>query len=105
MRKPTFGSCPLRLFGYWRVWPELDRQNTDLPRDALLSAGIAARHLFEDHASGVKEDRPGQAKVLEFVCSDDALLVWKLEPGFRSLTEGMDTTTASRECGLTSSPP
>jgi DNA invertase Pin-like site-specific DNA recombinase len=105
------------LVGYMRVSSDSDRQNTDLQRDALLTAGIDTRHLFEDHASGVKDDRPGLAKALEFVHPGDVLIVWKLDRlgrslshllsivtmlrdkqvAFRSLTEGMDTTTASGE--------
>ena len=83
----------------------------------MLSAGVDSRHLFEDHASGAKDDRCGLAKALEFVKSSDVLVVWKLDRlgrslshllsivnelkdkqvAFRSLTEGMDTTTASGE--------
>jgi DNA invertase Pin-like site-specific DNA recombinase len=105
------------LIGYMRVSSDSDRQSTDLQRDALLAAGIDTRHLFEDHASGAKDDRPGLAKTLEFVCPGDVLVVWKLDRlgrslshllsivtalkdkqvAFRSLTEGMDTTTASGE--------
>ena len=105
------------LIGYMRVSSDSDRQSTDLQRDALLDAGVDARHLFEDHASGVKDDRPGLVKALEFVCAGDVLVVWKLDRlgrslshllsivnalkvkqvAFRSLTEGMDTSTASGE--------
>jgi len=105
------------LVGYMRVSSESDRQSTDLQRDALLAAGVDSRHLFEDHASGAKDDRPGLAKALEFVCAGDILVVWKLDrlgrslahllsivtslkekkAAFRSLTEGMDTTTPSGE--------
>lgn len=105
------------LVGYMRVSSESDRQSTDLQRDALLAAGVDVRHLFEDHASGAKDDRTGLAKVLEFVHPGDVLVVWKLDRlgrslshlleivntlkskqvSFRSLTEGMDTTTASGE--------
>lgn len=49
------------LVGYMRVSSESDRQTTDLHRDALITAGIDSRHLFEDHASGAKDDRPGLA--------------------------------------------
>ena len=38
------------LIGYMRVPSDGDRQVLDLQRDALLSAGVDARHLFEDHA-------------------------------------------------------
>jgi len=47
------------LVGYMRVSPDSDRQNTDLQRDALLAAGVDPRHLFEDHASGAKDDGAG----------------------------------------------
>ena len=47
------------LVGYMRVSSESDRQITDLQRDALLAAGVDGRHLFEDHASGAKDDRAG----------------------------------------------
>jgi DNA invertase Pin-like site-specific DNA recombinase len=103
--------------GYMRVSSESDRQTTDLQRDALLAAGVDSRHLFEDHASGAKDDRPGLVKALSFVQPGDVLVVWKLDRlgrslshllsivnalkekqvAFRSLTEGMDTTTASGE--------
>jgi DNA invertase Pin-like site-specific DNA recombinase len=105
------------LVGYMRVSSDSVRQNTDLQRDALLAAGVDGRHLFEDHASGAKDDRRGLADALEFVRPGDVLVVWKLyrlgrslshllsivttlkdrQVAFRSLTEGMDTTTASGE--------
>jgi len=105
------------LIGYMRVSSDSDRQSTDLQRDALIAAGVDVRHLFEDHASGAKGDRTGLAQALEFVRSGDVLVVWKLDRlgrslshllaivnllkdkqvAFRSLTEGMDTTTPSGE--------
>jgi DNA invertase Pin-like site-specific DNA recombinase len=105
------------LVGYLRVSSDSARQSTDLQRDALLAAGVDARHLFEDRASGAKDDRSGLAQALEFVRPGDVLVVWKLDRlgrslshllgivnslkerqvVFRSLTEGMDTTTASGE--------
>jgi DNA invertase Pin-like site-specific DNA recombinase len=117
IRKPRFGDYPPMLVGYRRVSSGSDRQSTDLQRDALLAAGVDARPLFEDHASGAKDDRRGLAQALEFVRPGDVLVVWKLDRlgrslshllgivtslkdkpvAFRSLTEGMDTTTASGE--------
>ena len=105
------------LIGYMRVSSDSDRQNTDLQRDALLAAGVDARNLFEDHASGAKDDRSGLEQALQFVHPGDVLIVWKLDRlgrslshllsivttlkekqvAFRSLTEGMDTTTPSGE--------
>jgi DNA invertase Pin-like site-specific DNA recombinase len=117
MRKPKLNGFPAMLVGYMRVSSESDRQSTDLQRDALLADGVDARHLFEDRASGAKDDRSGLAQALKFVCPGDVLVVWKLDRlgrslshlleivstlknqqvAFRSLTEGMDTTTASGE--------
>ena len=74
------------LVGYMRVSSESDRQTTDLQRDALLAAGVDERHLFEDKASGARDDRPGLAKALEFVRADDCLVVWKLDRLGRSLS-------------------
>lgn len=105
------------LVGYMRVSSEGDRQNTNLQKDALLTAGVDIRHLFEDYASGAKDSRSGLAKALEFVHPDDVLVVWKLDRlgrslshllsiitslkdkqvAFRSLTENLDTTTPSGE--------
>jgi len=105
------------LIGYMRVSSDSDRQSTALQRDALLAVGVDERQLFEDKASGVRDDRPGLAKALEFVRAGDCLVVWKLDRlgrslshlltivtglkekgvGFRSLTEQMDTTTPHGE--------
>jgi len=101
------------LVGYMRVSSDNDRQTTDLQRDALLSAGVDPRHLFEDKASGARADRPGLQQALDYVRPGDCLVVWKLDRlgrslshllhivttlqaqrvAFRSLTEQMDTTT------------
>lgn len=70
---------PVMLVGYMRVSSESDRQTTNLQRDALLAAGIDARNLFEDHASGAKDDRAGLAKAMAYVCPGDVLVVWKLD--------------------------
>ena len=55
------------LIGYMRVSTDNDRQSTDLQRDALVTAGVDARHLFEDRTSGAKDSRPGLANALDFV--------------------------------------
>lgn len=74
------------LIGYMRVSTDSDRQSTDLQRDALISAGIDERNIFEDKASGAKDDRVGLAQALEYVKSGDTLVVWKLDRLGRSLS-------------------
>jgi DNA invertase Pin-like site-specific DNA recombinase len=74
------------LVGYMRVSTDGDRQVMDFQRDALLAAGVDERHLFEDRASGSRDDRAGLAKALTFLKSDDCLVVWKLDRLGRSLS-------------------
>lgn len=117
IRNHDFDGYPLMLVGYMRVSSDSDRQSTDLQRDALLAAGVDSRHLFEDRASGAKDDRAGLAPALEFLHPGDVLVVWKLDRlgrslshlfgivtslkdkqvAFRSLTDNLDTTTPSCE--------
>ncbi len=105
------------LIGYMRVSSDTDRQTTALQRDALIAAGVDDRHLFEDKASGARDDRPGLKSCLHYVKAGDTLVVWKLDRlgrslshlltivaglrkngvAFRSLTEGMDTNTPHGE--------
>jgi DNA invertase Pin-like site-specific DNA recombinase len=99
------------MIGYCRVSTE--DQNLDLQRDALAKAG--AERVFADMASGARDDRPGLADALSHVRQGDCLVVWRLDrlgrsmrsliefveglhvrgADFRSLTEGIDTTTAA----------
>ena len=73
------------LVGYMRVSTDGDRQVLDLQRDALLAAGVDERHLFEDRASGSRDDRAGLGKALAFIRAGDCLVVWKLDRPGRSL--------------------
>lgn len=78
---------------------------------ALKAAGCG--RIFEVKASAGRWDRPGLHRLLDQVCQDDVLVVWKLDrlsrslkdllslldavqaagAGFLSLTEAIDTTT------------
>jgi len=76
------------LVGYMRVSTDGDRQVMD-QRDALLAAGVDERHLFEDRASGSRDDRAGLAKALDFLKPGDCFVVWKLDRLGRSLSESL----------------
>lgn len=99
------------LLGYARV-STVD-QDPALQLDALAKAGCA--RTFADQASGAVTSRPELNRLLEVLLPGDTLVVWKLDRlgrslthllatvtaladrgvGFRSLTEGIDTTTAA----------
>lgn len=55
------------------------RQALDLQRDALMGAGIPTGQLYEDLASGKRDDRPGLEACLKALRPGDTLVVWKLD--------------------------
>ena len=79
------------LIGYMRVSKADGSQATDLQRDALVAAGADPAHLYEDMASGRKDDRPGLASCLKALRSGDTLAVWKLDRLGRDLRHLINT--------------
>lgn len=99
------------LIGYARV-SMLD-QNLALQKDALVNAGC--ERIFDDKVTGTRADRPGLLKAMEVLREGDTLVVWKLDRlgrsvkqlvdlvgdlhnrgiQFKSLTDAIDTSTAS----------
>jgi DNA invertase Pin-like site-specific DNA recombinase len=99
------------LIGYARV--STQDQNLGLQTDALAKAGC--ERFFEDKASGARDDRPGLTKALSHLREGDTLVVWKLDRlgrslrslidfvedlqkrnvQFKSVTDGIDTTTVA----------
>jgi DNA invertase Pin-like site-specific DNA recombinase len=97
------------LIGYARVSTE--DQSLALQEDALREAGCC--RIFTEKASGALNDRPEFAKLLDHLRPGDTVAVWRLDRlgrslkhlidvvrdleerqvGFRSLTEGINTTT------------
>ena len=95
--------------GYARV--STGEQTLDLQLDALRAAGCGK--VYEETASGAKEDRAVLDEVLGYLRPGDTLVVWRLDRlgrslkhlidvvaqlagqgiGFKSLTEQIDTTT------------
>lgn len=99
----------MTLIGYARV--STADQDHALQIDALTAAGC--ERIFSETASGAQRDRPELARLLEYLRPGDTLTVWKLDRlgrslphllevamsiaergiNFRSLTDGIDTTT------------
>jgi len=79
------------LVGYMRVSKSDGSQTVDMQRDALLAAGVDADQLYEDHASGRTDDRPGLVSCLKALRDGDTLLVWKLDRLGRNLHHLVNT--------------
>ncbi len=98
------------LIGYARI--STGDQTLDLQIDALGKAGC--NKIFTDQCSGAKDKRPGLDAALDQLRPGDTLVVWKLDRlgrsaqklvtlmnefnddniCFKSLTDGIDTTTS-----------
>ena len=90
------------LIGYMRVSKADGSQATDLQRDALISAGVSPAHLYEDQASGRRDERPGLTACLKALRNGDTLLVWKLDRLGRNLRHLVNTVhdLTARSVGL-----
>jgi DNA invertase Pin-like site-specific DNA recombinase len=107
----------LMIAGYARV--STRDQNPQLQIDALLAAGY--QEIHEEAGSGAKTDRPVLVALLDRLQPSDVLISWKLDRVgrsarhtleildglgargivYRSLTEGLDTSTPIGTFGLT----
>jgi len=88
------------LVGYMRVSKADGSQVSDLQRDALVAAGVDARHLYEDAVSGKRDDRPGLAACLKALREGDTLVVWKLDRLGRDLRHLVNTVHGLTEHGV-----
>ena len=79
------------LIGYMRVSKADGSQATDLQLDSLVAAAVAAEHIYEDMASGQKDDRPGLESCLKALRQGDTLVVWKLDRLGRNLRHLINT--------------
>ena len=67
------------LIGYARVSKSDGSQLLDLQKDALLKAGVDQEYIYQDLASGRKDDRPGLKACLKALQPGNTLVVWKLD--------------------------
>jgi Resolvase, N terminal domain len=64
------------LIGYMRISKADGSQTLDLQRDALLAAGVEPEHLYDDQASGKRDNRPGLEACLKALRQGDTLVAW-----------------------------
>ena len=90
------------LIGYARVSKADGSQVHDLQHDALLGSGVEPDHIYEDSASGRRDDRPGLAAALKALRSGDTLVTWKLDRLGRDLRHLVNLVgdLTKREVGL-----
>ena len=90
------------LVGYARVSKADGSQVTDLQRDALVQSGIDPAFIYEDMASGKRDDRPGLLSCLKALREGDTLVVWKLDRLGRNLQHLVNTVDdlAKRNIGF-----
>jgi len=88
--------------GYTRISKADGSQNLDLQKDALANAGVLAKNIYEDQASGRKDNRPGLAACLKALREGDILVVWKLDRLGRDLKHLVNTVQdlAKRNIGF-----
>ena len=69
----------LVLIGYIRVSKTDGSGTLDQQRDALLTSGVDPARLYENQASGKRNDRPGLEACLKSLRPGDTLVAWKLD--------------------------
>lgn len=88
------------LIGYLRVSKADGSQTLAPQRDALLAAGVEPERLYQDLASGRRDDRPGLAACLKALQPGNTLVIWKLDRLGRDLRHLVLTAEALRARGV-----
>lgn len=78
-----------KVFGYMRVsttssskdedGQKRDKQNFDMQWDALIAYGVQPDDIYQERASGKKNDRPQLAACIKNLRKGDTLVVWRLD--------------------------
>jgi DNA invertase Pin-like site-specific DNA recombinase len=99
--------------GYARV--STPSQKIELQIDALTAVGCKQEHIYTDTISGATKQRPQLDELRSYIRKGDTLVVWRLDRlgrslkdliewvewmdkngiAFKSITEGIDTSTTS----------
>lgn len=75
--------------GYARV--STHDQTTNMQMDALIEHGVKIEDIYQDVASGKKDDRPALLACLKALREGDTLVVWKLDRLGRDLRHLINT--------------
>jgi DNA invertase Pin-like site-specific DNA recombinase len=86
--------------GYARISKADGSQTLDLQVDALAAAGVAPEHLYQDEASGKRDDRPGLEACLKALRAGDTLYIWKLDRLGRDLKHLVTTVRSLSDRGI-----
>ena len=84
------------LVGYIRVSKNDSSQTLAPQRDMLIAAGVEPCRIYEDLASGRKDDRPGLNACLKALQPGNTLVVWKLDRLGRDLKHLVTTVDELR---------
>ncbi len=86
----------MSIIGYARV--STDHQSLEAQRDALAAAGC--ERIFTDKLSGVRDDRPGLAALLDYARPGDTVVVVALDRLGRSLSGVIRTVETLSGAGV-----
>lgn len=87
-----------RAYGYARV--STLEQKLEPQIEALVAAGVKASRVFSEQMSGMRTDRPELATLLKVLDQGDTLVVWRLDRLGRSLKELIDLVTGLEQRGV-----
>jgi len=96
----TFVCETSMKLGYARISKADGSQTLDLQIDALVAAGVAPEHVYQDEASGKRDDRPGLEACLKALREGDTLYVWKLDRLGRDLKHLVTTVRGLSDRGV-----
>jgi DNA invertase Pin-like site-specific DNA recombinase len=88
------------LIGYARISKSDGSQVMNLQHDALTNAGVCVDHIYEDVASGKRDDRPGLSACLKALRQGDTFVVWKLDRLGRDLRHLVNTVHELSDRGI-----
>ena len=88
------------LVGYVRVSKSDGSQTLAPQRDAMTAAGVEPDRIYEDLASGRRDDRPGLAACLKALQPGNTLVLWKLDRLGRDLRHLVNTVDELRTRGV-----